>query len=368
MSRSARIGLAISIVFLVLIGVGYSQLEWVEKKIDEGYGEEARQNEFLAAELFLQEQGRSTETVTGMALLDNLPPPGDVLFLSASRESLSVRRRDALISWVRSGGALLIVAHDVYDAEAGSSEDPLLDELGIFLLGPDEEGATESEEEEEGEEERVAETDSSPPSEDEAAPDAEETAAVEERDSTPKTLFELLDTAREPELCWTDSEQLSVISTSSYGPISLELSGQNELAVTDEQLDDAYFSSRYQMLTMPFGEGRIVALTSIAPFRNQRVHCQDHAFFLRLPWESERRCGYFMIPTCPHSSSWRGANFRERPLGGSCSSCSSLRARLFVSELRGSKTKLRVENCASISKRASHFSFGRVVFRRSSNA
>lgn len=277
-----------SLLLLVVAGgvYGWSRIEWVERTLDVGYGEEARRNDFLAAERFLAARGIESETVSGLALLDALPPTDDLLILSAARESLSARRRRALVDWVEAGGHLLVVAHAPYDVEAQASRDPLLDELGVLLL-PVEIGA---------------------PEEPEGAPDAEvetttgEVAGSQPRVATPgeeprrgdppegerdppRTLAELLERATAPDRCRPLGEGVVTLETTDHGPIRVELAGSHRLAVRREQdaasdTVDAAPRPADRVIAFARGEGRVVAVTSIRPFRNARIHCHDHAFFL----------------------------------------------------------------------------------------
>lgn len=323
MSTSAKFWAGMGLLLVGVAALLYWGIEWVEKTLDAGPGPEARSNEFYAAELFLEHHGFETETVTGMSLLDALPPTDDLILLSASRESLSERRRDALAQWVREGGSFIVVAHSLYDDELEASDDRLLDELGIFLLAPDEEEEEEDETEETedaGEDSTIAE-DGSPEGEepdpgDDALPnDATETlppdetiadtdtgtdtGAADADESQTTTFEEILSQTFGPAACAESEEALTEISTASHGLIHLEMASENELAVYQERVDDAYFSSHSQVLAIDVGEGRVIAMTSIAPFRNRRIHCHDHAFFLAHMAEDARKVWLLHDPDVP---------------------------------------------------------------------
>ncbi len=278
MSNRGRFWLIVAIVLCVLAGLGYSRIEWVERSVDLGPDEVARRNDFLAGETFLRRHGIETETVTGMRLLDALPSVDDVVLLSASRESLSQRRREALVDWVGAGGTLIVVAHALYDDESEASDDALLDALGVYLIEP-----------ESPQGEQATQTSSTSASDDEPAdPESVESGEDVESDDgeddaespVPQTLAELLEEVREPAACVEDPDELERISTTSAGELTLELADVHELAVDESRLEDAYFSERAQMLSLPVYDGEVIALTSVAPFRNARIHCHDHAFFL----------------------------------------------------------------------------------------
>ena len=203
--------------------------------------------------------------------------------LSAAREGLSSRRREALVEWIRTGGQLFVVAHAVFDSAREESEDGLLDELGVFLLGPEDQddeaeeiveefaGEVESDEASSLEEDATASTQEDAEAEVEA--DAE-VATSDDAETLDDRLLELL----EPPRCW--DEALTTVSTETAGDLVVELSSPNELAVYTEQLEAAYFTDSAQLLLLDVGEGSVVALTSMGPFRNSRIHCHDHAFLL----------------------------------------------------------------------------------------
>jgi len=249
-------------------------VEWIEEEIDLGYSAEARRNDFLAAERFLARHRVETETTTGMKLLDDLPPVEEALLLSAPREALSERRRDALVEWVEDGGLLLVVAHSTYDDVVEASRDPLLDALGVFLLPP-ERGEAEAEDGE-----LVLDDEAEATPDDEAEPEAvvlEDEAIAD----APENIVEMLDVllgmagCREGE-AWLDRVDVGVEGREAV----VELYGANTLAVREDRLAEASFSRKEQVLSLPVGAGRVVAMTSVDPFRNPRIACQDHAWLL----------------------------------------------------------------------------------------
>lgn len=319
--------LVVGLLVVAITAVVYFGIEWVEKEVDRGYSEEAARNDFLAAELFLRKHGIETETVSGMGLLDALPDPQDLVLLSASRESLSERRRTALADWVGEGGTLFVVVHSLYDAEVEASEDRLLDELGVFLLGPD----AEDEEEETGEADAAATEAAAPEAEasepgdgeagetDEADDQAiEAESAPEEPDAPdePETFEDLMSAFLEPERCKKSDLLLTEMTVEGVGTLKLELAGDNELGVYTEQLEQAYFSSNAQIVFLPRGEGEIVGVTSIAPFRNPRIHCHDHAYFLFYAAQNARKVWLLHDPDVPTLAGLLWAGMPASTAGG----------------------------------------------------
>lgn len=298
-SRAFWIVLAVILVPIV-IAIAF-RLEWVEESFDSGYAETARRNGFLAAEQFLSRQSVESEVVTGMQLLDALPSTDDLILMSAPRESLSERRAAALVSWVEEGGQLLVVAHSVYDASLGASRDPLLDRLGVFLLdsSDDEEWEDESETEFEEEEELVLEEPAVPP-----PPDLSEAAETETRaaeDAAPTTLGEALIQAFEQPACEEDESTLEAISVGDADgrPARVALSSFYELGTFEDRLEEAYLSPRGQLLSLPVGEGSVIAMTSVSPFRNEQIHCHDHAWLLWFATRHVRKVHLLHDPDVP---------------------------------------------------------------------
>lgn len=134
--RKLFIGLLIAVV--ALLGYWfYSQLEWEEKEIDLGYSKEARQNNFLAAEIFLRNQGVQAITVKNLGLLDkhrwrNIELGArDTLILINANKTLTQERYDRLYKWVEDGGTLVTSTQNPFVGAHTGEEDLLLSDFGI---------------------------------------------------------------------------------------------------------------------------------------------------------------------------------------------------------------------------------------------
>ncbi len=313
-------------VGLLVVGSGlylWFGAEWIEEEVDLGYSSEARRNDFLAAEMFLTRHRIETETSAGMQLLDDLPPADDALLMSAAREALSERRRDAIVAWVERGGLLMVIAHSIYDDDVGASRDPLLDALGVFLLAPD----LEDEESDGGE---AAVGDASPASAAEGAEPERDASAAEgaesKRDASdaddvvaeaPENIAEMLELFLGTAQCAEGEEGLDRVDVGVEGREAIvELRSENTLAVYEERLADAYFSPKEQVLSLPVGEGRVVAMTSIDPFRNQRIACQDHAWLLWHVFEGRPKVWMLHDPDVPSIVDLAFASFPLASWGG----------------------------------------------------
>lgn len=325
MTGTTRFWILFTLLLVAALGWLWTRIEWSEEEIDLGYSAEARRNDFLAAERFLVRHGIETEPVTGMALLDDLPPIDDAILMSAAREALSERRWEAMIAWVERGGMLMVIAHSPFDHERGASRDPLLDGLGIFLLEPGDPDA-ESDGDASG-----ADVDADVDAADEGAGGAGGDSADEEMasgsspstegeaqaDDLPETLGEALDRTMEREACRDAERFTDRVSLGDPGarPAHLEFYDENELAVHDEQRGEAYFSPRNRVLALPVGAGRVVAMTSIRPFRNDRIHCHDHAWLLWNTFSSRPKVWMLHDPDVPSLTDLALAHF---PISSAC--------------------------------------------------
>lgn len=135
-------GLILGALVALLIGLGYwwyTTLQWEEKEIDLGYSKEARQNDFLAAEIFLRKQGVQATTVKNLSLLDkhswrNLQLGAqDTVVIINGYKTFTQERYDSLYEWVEAGGTLITSTQNPFIGTHTSEEDLLLDDFNIEL-------------------------------------------------------------------------------------------------------------------------------------------------------------------------------------------------------------------------------------------
>jgi hypothetical protein len=229
---------------LLVIGVAVSLADWVEVTEDVGFGSKARRNPYLAAERFLAGVGVEVRRAEGLTALDVLPPATDTLLLASARRSLSESRVERLLDWVRSGGRLIVSADGVEMDDAGAHGDRLLDALEVTVL--------------------VDQRDVPVP-----APavegDRRQPAGVPHGGacSFPGGVT-LLNLDGEPQ------------------PLLAGLDGSRFLAYLGSRAAEAHLSEiGPQMVELAFGQGEAVVLTTLAPWRNERIGCADHAHVLR---------------------------------------------------------------------------------------
>jgi hypothetical protein len=128
----------IGLLALLILGVAgvylAKNLEHYEETIDKGPSVQAKANPYLPAENFLRQRGLTVKTADS---LGNLPDPAQqpqTLLLFASRENMTPPEVDRVLRWARSGGHLLFVAEQLWNAKTARSGDPLLDRLQIHQL------------------------------------------------------------------------------------------------------------------------------------------------------------------------------------------------------------------------------------------
>ncbi|MWV17192.1 DUF4350 domain-containing protein [Pseudomonas sp. L-22-4S-12] len=133
MSRTARFALggllvlALGLLAIYVLG----QLQPYEKTLKLGPAPEVDADPYLAAEHFLRERKIAVSRADGLAVLRQLPAPGQTLMLLSSREDMTPRQARQVLEWTAKGGHLLFVAESLWDEEQGKSDDLLLDSLDI---------------------------------------------------------------------------------------------------------------------------------------------------------------------------------------------------------------------------------------------
>jgi hypothetical protein len=126
--------LLIAVVVLLLLAI----LVWLfftvfERRVEEhetGFQGEARQNEYLAAERFLQKYGMQIKSLSTILDLKAMPPSDDVLFIPTARYDLSPEKIQEILSWVKHGGHLITRSRRPFSGKI-VKDDTLFDLLGV---------------------------------------------------------------------------------------------------------------------------------------------------------------------------------------------------------------------------------------------
>ncbi|RAI72242.1 DUF4350 domain-containing protein [Pseudomonas fluorescens] len=126
---------ALIAVLVAALGVYlYLRATPYQSEIDHGPSPEAKANPYLAAELFLRQQGLSVNHANGLDILPSLDPHQHSLLLLGDRYNMSPRQVDQVMNWTRAGGRLLFVAEALWDEKLGRSNDLLLDRVQVHQL------------------------------------------------------------------------------------------------------------------------------------------------------------------------------------------------------------------------------------------
>lgn len=96
----------------IVVGLGYvlfTQFEFYEEEIDQGWSHKARKNPYLAAQQFLTRLDTPVQMETNFQFLDQLPY-SNTLFISNSRQVITDKQADKIINWMKGGGHIITVA------------------------------------------------------------------------------------------------------------------------------------------------------------------------------------------------------------------------------------------------------------------
>jgi len=122
MSRAARLALAgLGVLLIVWYVSGFERVPVTERV---GLSGEARLRPLLAAERFAERMGLPAREARALPELDRLPARS-VLILPRQRRSVDERRAAQLVTWVASGGHLIV------EAEFEPVADPVLRRFGL---------------------------------------------------------------------------------------------------------------------------------------------------------------------------------------------------------------------------------------------
>lgn len=145
MNNSGQI-ILYSVLMLVCLLTGYwfyTNFAWVKEEKEIGFQGIAKTNTLLASEFFLRKMGIRTRQVNGLVAFRDLPSPDHTLLIATQRETLNKELSQKLLSWVRSGGHLIIEARNL-SPDSNKQEqkgkpkarqlinDHLLEELSVF--------------------------------------------------------------------------------------------------------------------------------------------------------------------------------------------------------------------------------------------
>jgi Domain of unknown function (DUF4350) len=339
-------GLIIGALAAVLAGLGYwwyTTLEWEENEIDLGYSKEARQNDFLAAEIFLRKQGVQATTVKNLSLLDkhswrNLKLDAqDTIVIINGYKTLTQERYDSLYEWVEAGGTLITSTQNPFIGTHTSEEDLLLNDFNIELEPEETDADTRDllekladgfDEESDQSDDENSDTEKADDKQDtplEKSPteDTEEKTLAEKssdkktnkkngkakKDEKPENYYRCnmketptavefadeekplnFDFSRRSQFIYYDyiahddaKEDTKSGETPTDQDLAVGDAQENESVAeeeTDEEEDYHYDEKREHLLYFDIGEGSVTITSDNTIWANQRIDCHDHAYGL----------------------------------------------------------------------------------------
>ncbi|WP_428033629.1 DUF4350 domain-containing protein [Amphritea sp.] len=241
MSSTNRVLLWLLAGLLLIGGIWYTQ--WFFKNFEKVTEEHrvdispaATRNRFLAAERFLTTLGYEAESFRARNLIAMLPPTSDALLVRRMPPEMSDQQIDTLDKWVEAGGVLILAPQYFYEDD--ETNNPFLDYLGVRMLSP------------EAVDEEPAESDST------------QNAAVDAAESSVYRQVKL-SLASEPE------------------PVTVSFRRDRVLDDSEEWSSETFGSEQgANYLKLAFGQGRVLVLSDLDLFTNDRINKDDNAFLL----------------------------------------------------------------------------------------
>jgi Domain of unknown function (DUF4350) len=262
------VGLAL--VVLALLYWFYTKLEWEEHEIDLGYSSEARQNPFLAAELFLRNQGVTVTRVNNVSLLEKQSwrelhlEPNDTILLINSYKTLTNESYKNISSWIENGGTFIMSARNPFMGSHTSDEDFLFEEFGV------EPTTIEKTDEDTNFFKKIAE-DLKKQQEEQKQEKQKEKKQNEEKKKKEDTCVEEEKTITIP---FASDEKPLVFDFSTASPLQ-------RLSYSDDEDNQQELSSdKKHLFYFNWGEGSVTFVSDETIWSNRRIHCHDHAYGL----------------------------------------------------------------------------------------
>ena len=180
----------------LLGGVFFALLERRVQVVQGPLRGEAARNPYLGAARMLEAMGLPVSVLEHPGELEELPPTDATLLMLGRRAYLTATQSARLRDWVERGGHLVVRAWHVFGDE--TERDPLLDDLGVRLLAPDDD-----EDDGDGDEEETGDEPRPPTSEKELARWSPEPGTVVRIEFDPRYAL-ALDDAPESFETWAD--------------------------------------------------------------------------------------------------------------------------------------------------------------------
>lgn len=245
-----------------------SNLRWEEKEIDLGYSSEAKQNDFLAAEIFLRKHGVQATTVKNLSLLDthrwrNIPlEQDDTIILINAHKMLNQERYDYLYEWIENGGTLITSTQNPFIGSHTREEDLLLRDFGITPTVPpstmkDVLDAFGNKDKNDTEEKTDNDGD-------------KKSSEGKDKDEKPENYYR----------CSLGYEPTEIEFVNEDKPLLFDFSEQKPFIYTADEGNDEDSDKTSHMLYFDIAEGGITITSDNTIWSNHRIDCRDHAYAL----------------------------------------------------------------------------------------
>lgn len=258
-----------------LIYAYFYLLKWTEEEVDMGPTGKAAKNPFLAAEMYLNRQNIETEVTRNFSLFDNLELDGeqvgdqDTIIIVDGRGAIKEKRFGNLYQWVEQGGTVVTSTANPFIGFS-TGDDPILDALGLEVVEIEpvetESIETDSTETEEIEEEEPA-----------SGEDLPEEDSEEDETETLAEIFKAVN----PDACNPVATPTRIEFDGEDSALEADFYSRNSLSFYDEEPTAWVSNTDGIMLTYhEVGNGYIYVTADNQIWRNNRIHCFDHAYVL----------------------------------------------------------------------------------------
>ncbi|MDH1107821.1 DUF4350 domain-containing protein [Pseudomonas otitidis] len=272
--------LIIGLIAIYLLG----RLEPYEETLELGAAPEARQDDYLAAQYYLKRQGIEASRADNLSVLDTLPAPGNTLLLIASRENMTPSQADRVLEWASKGGHLLFVAEALYDEETGTSDDLLLNRLGIQQFDAEELDDVDEDASENAADEEQATDSEDADSEADSNEDAD--AGIDEETQQAEAPADEQNADEQPEADGEDDGEPYPELTKLYlenedAPAYIDFDTRFHLYDSEDRAHAwANSDKATHMLQMNYGNGLVTVLTDSWIWQNDNIADHDNAWLL----------------------------------------------------------------------------------------
>ena len=146
MTKSAQF-ILFSLLLIISMLSGYwfyNNFSWIDEQQEVGFQGLAGTNKLLAAEFFLRKMGVNVQQANGLTAFRDLPSTNTTIVIATQRETINKELNDNLLSWVKSGGHIIVEAKYFQDYKRGKNknsdhistrtDDILLKDWSLFAM------------------------------------------------------------------------------------------------------------------------------------------------------------------------------------------------------------------------------------------